>query len=90
MIDIVIDKGIPIPPIASKGGRRTGKRRLYPWADMEVGDSFAVPADGKMDARKKSMTLLTIAHSPVSTLARRNWRFTARSFDDHVRIWRIE
>jgi hypothetical protein len=36
---IEIDKGIPMPP-GNNPGR--GRKRIYPWQGMEVGDSFFV------------------------------------------------
>jgi hypothetical protein len=36
---ITIDKGVPIP----SAGRGSGAPRMYPWHEMEPGDSFFVP-----------------------------------------------
>lgn len=35
---IEIDKGVPLPPRS-----RANVRRIYPWREMEIGDSFFVP-----------------------------------------------
>ena len=40
MIKFPIDKGVPLP---SK--KITGPKALYPWDDLEVGDSFFVPGE---------------------------------------------
>src|SRR5689334_11129034 len=42
-----IEKGVPIPPSrGGSSGRIAGKKPpRYPFADMEVGDSFAAPRD---------------------------------------------
>lgn len=36
-----VEKGVPIPaPVG------VGRPRLYPWDEMQVGDSFAIPLNG--------------------------------------------
>ena len=88
MTDIVIDKGVPVPPALPLEVGARGS--LYPWADMEVGDSFAVPAKDEQDAKVGATQLMLLAHHPTRPRYREHWKFTARSFDDHARIWRIE
>lgn len=67
-----IDKGVPIPPSSHGKGRL-----IYPWDEMEVGDSF-VPR-GKTGAC--SLVLSANAQRPGKT-------FLARRTDGVSRIWR--
>jgi hypothetical protein len=69
-----IEKGIPVPEYAGRGGR-TNK---YPWEDMEVGDSFFVPAEGKK--------------SPPRWHHRkeRGERYHVRRMEGGWRVWRLE
>ena len=68
--EIKIEKGVPIPP--RDRGHRSSK---YPWATMEIGDSFFVPK-AKMG-------------SSASIAGKRYQRkFTTRPEGDGTRIWR--
>ena len=51
MMAIKIEKGIPVPPQTS------GRKRIYPFHEMEVGDSFsvAVDADQNIEHRRKGI-----------------------------------
>ena len=70
---IEIEKGIPLPT-------RGAVRRKYPWAEMEVGDSFAA---------KFSSAGSAYATAKTGGL-RNNMKFTARRIEgDEYRIWRI-
>ncbi|MBE2190552.1 MAG: hypothetical protein IAE63_00045 [Alphaproteobacteria bacterium] len=74
---INIDKEIPIPVFPKKRG---GKPPVYPFNEMEVGDSFRVP-DDKEDS--------------VRVAARRINRKTQKEFralytEDEIRIWRVK
>lgn len=76
MLDI--EKNVPVPPGAGRVGR-------YPWAEMEVGDSFFVQAiHGK---RAQS----TIGTAGLSWAARNHpdRKFTVRKVDGGYRCWRI-
>ena len=77
MSEFKIEKGVPLPDQSSRGGRR-GK---YPWAELEVGDSFFVP--GKT-ARQLG---------GANTGGRRAFpdrRFVSRTVEGGTRIWRVE
>lgn len=81
----MIEKGIPIPrkkvpgsPPDPRGKYAT--RQYYPWNEMEVGDSFLVTN------RKAS----TLSASMTSATRRTGFKFTARTLEKGVRIWRIE
>lgn len=70
-----IEKGIPLSDpraLANKG------RSKYPWAQMEVGDSF--------HARVSSNSLrTTAAHFARKT----GWKFVVRKDGEGARAWRI-
>lgn len=80
-----IDKDIPVAP------RNATKPATYPFAQMEVGDSFAAPRDlglyGKIDKRQN------IIGASARGYARRHnpsAQFTVRLIDENtVRCWRI-
>jgi hypothetical protein len=72
-----IDKGIPIPDEVWE--RR--KPRIYPWLEMEVGDSFIIETPFYKSART----------SAWYASRRYGVKFRARRVDnDQYRIWRIE
>ena len=68
-----IDKGIPIPPPASR------RRCKYPFAVMKVGDSFFVPG-GKRSTIRSAVHTRRKAHP--------NERWVVRTKDNGVRVWR--
>jgi hypothetical protein len=93
---ITIDKGIPVPEISARKGMPK-----YPIEDMEVEDSFFVPAEAnqytgyevmveKVDQLKK-----TVYNSAVyfrkRTAKNRDWRFlVVTDYQNYgVRCWRI-
>lgn len=51
----------------------------YPWSQMEIGDSFLIPG------KKVSLVSSTMA----SAGRRLNKKFTARTVEGGVRVWRI-
>lgn len=72
---IVIEKTIPLPSLDSSG---SGAKAIYPYAKMDVGDSF----------------LATCKHNPISIAKRwgssRGIDFTSRKEDGGWRIWRTK
>jgi hypothetical protein len=75
--EVVIEIEKDVPCVAS--GRR-GPVNIYPWEDMEVGDSFVVPFD---QARK--------VRSAMYLQNRRGEKFFVSAREgDNVRIWRRE
>ena len=70
-----IEKGIPAP---EKYG--VGRPSRYPFADMEVGDSFFVP-----DAPANRL-----ACAATWATKRYNRRFITRVVEHGVRVWRVE
>ena len=70
---IKIDKGIPIPV-------SWHERSPYPWAEMKVGDSFAVPKGNR-----------SINSSAAYAGRKLNRKFICRTVDEEtVRVWRIK
>lgn len=68
-----IDKGFPIP-----GPNAKGNNAKYPWAEMEVGDSFV------MDRPQVHASKAAVGYA-----RRHGWKFATRKIDDnHTRVWR--
>jgi hypothetical protein len=65
---------VPIPDQSVKRGRGP----IYPWKTMEIGDSFFIEG-------KTSTYGATLAHQRKHT----GHRYTCRTVDGGVRIWRI-
>ena len=82
MSEFKIEKGIPLAP-----KRRPSKSTKYPWAEMEVGDSFFVPAEANVTRRALSDRVQRSAAYAKKTLGR---KFKLRSDETGVRIWRTE
>jgi hypothetical protein len=79
-MNITIENNIPIPP---KG---RGRKRIYPFEKMSIGDSFYVPA-------KKANAVRYCAHFYRSR--NKDFHFTTRSEKGAdggygVRVWRIK
>jgi hypothetical protein len=68
---IQVDKDIPVPT------RRS--RTLYPYEEMEVGDSFFL----------EDMPLQQVCNSNLRAAKRSGKKFSARTEDGGVRVWRI-
>lgn len=93
----LIEKGVPIPP--SRGGspgRIPGKKPpMYPFGDMEVGDSFAAPRDmgvapapSYADRRQTAIAAHAYRWSRDHTPG---MDFTTRLVDGStVRCWRVK
>lgn len=74
MSDFKIEKGVPVPP--SRGGRRT----VYPWRDMEVGDSALIPGG---DQARIGASVRTFGLSAGR-------KFVTRKVEGGVRVWRVK
>jgi hypothetical protein len=70
---IIVEKRMKVPPPNRKGATK------YPWAQMEVGDSFFAP--GK--------TTTTLHQAARNFAIKTGWRFTCRKEEGGARIWRI-
>lgn len=73
----IIEKGIPLP------NPRAPKKMMYPFREMEVGDSFALPSKKEGNCR-----------NAANLFCRRNrptWKFSVNKIDEkEYRCWRIE
>jgi len=83
-------ENVPLPAKKCKGGRQ---KDIYPWEDMEIGNSFHVAKTAKLENPSKKM------NSSVSSANKRfagERRFSVRSVDETdskgvgVRVFRIE
>lgn len=79
---IKIDKGVPFPPGASRG-----PIPKYPWGEMAVGDSFAVPLDDRTPMTHPTRRAAGLWAS------RHGVRFATRTVTENgervVRVWRV-
>ena len=69
-----IEKNVPLPKIRGTGGSEP----RYPWPDMEVHDSIFVTGN---------KAIATTAHSYGK---RHNMKFSCRTVDGGVRVWRVK
>ena len=76
---IAIETDVPIPK---------GRSAQYPFHEMKIGDSFYLSA--KPDEIKKVATRLRSASSNYRKKNDPNIKFRVKTFDDGVRIWRVE
>lgn len=79
-----IEKAVPIPPVVRS---RPNVAPTYPFAEMQINDSFAVRHIEGEEATRKTLGKVRSA----AGIAAKNLgvRFTIRSMGDHVRVWRI-
>jgi hypothetical protein len=77
-----IESGIPIPKIAGRGRSATTS---FPFADLDIGDSFLIPCDvtDKKAVESWRRKVLT---------ARKHWKGLATRtavMSDGLRVWRV-
>ena len=75
-----IDKGITMP--------RPPRGHLYPWHDMEPGDSFLLPCEPAERERVGNR-----ARNAGASFAKKrglDWKFSIRSVEGGMRIWRVK
>jgi len=84
MIEFKIEKGIPL------AAETRGRKRKYPWPEMEVGDSIFVAGQSSHDKGGKRSAYTSAQHYA----RRRDLKFAVRTVTedgvDGVRIWRVE
>lgn len=89
MSEYEIEKGVPMP-VGPHGKER--KWDQYPWAKMEVGDSFFVPTPEAKDPVKAQSRLLGSLNNSGRAWRKKtgheNWRFLGRRVEGGVRVWR--
>ncbi len=88
MATYAIEKSIPVP------AKRPGRPRVYeyPFAGMEVGDSFSAPRDMGQTKNGQDKRQNTIGSCARGYTKRRNptAKFTVRVVDENtVRCWRV-
>lgn len=72
-----VEKNIPIPARTKTGGRKP----LYPWGKMEVGDSFAFPKTTK----KTTASSLAYRQGKMN-----HKKFAIRVMAEGIRCWRTD
>lgn len=73
----VIEKGVAMPP------RTGGRKQSLPFADMQVGDSFALPK-----SHKQATAVSGLAASWART-QKLPYKFAQRTIGDTIRLWRV-
>ncbi len=79
MMAVQIEKNVPLP------GSGAGRPSKYPFADMEVGDSFLVaegPSSGHLGYNARN--------AAKNFGVRHGMKFSVKQTEGGVRIWRIE
>lgn len=75
-----MEKDIPIPESAN------GRKNLYPFSSMDVGDSFAVP----FEAVEKSKIRSRVTASCTSYAKAAGVKFSTRVIGNLLRVWRVK
>jgi hypothetical protein len=70
-----IESGIPIPSIPNNGAHQN-----YPWSDLKIGDSFFV-SEVSASGPLRAASVASKIYAPK--------KFTARTVNGGVRIWRV-
>lgn len=78
-----IQKGVPIPPKYKRVGR--AERAVYPFSDMEKGDSFVV----RCSARDYDRIRANVATAANQYSNGHSGKFTTRRVKGGVGCWRI-
>lgn len=76
MDDIEIESDVPL-----MASHKNGRPASYPWREMQVGDSILIPAER---THPKHASKRAYAASK-----RTGYKFTCRTQEDGVRVWRI-
>lgn len=83
---IKIEANIPIPPrgpLVSKG-----RPALYPFADMQIGDSFMVPIKAS-DPQKQKRLAMRVTNAAYANARLHGKKYATRVMDGGVRVWRV-
>jgi hypothetical protein len=85
---VTIDIGVPLPARRSP----TRERTRWPWHDIDIGDSFLIPFPLACDRglRRRMQQGVAAAVSQVNHAKRSTKRWTQRTVDDGIRVWRVE
>lgn len=80
-----IDKGLPMPKISK------GRPRIYPFSEMEVGDSFAVPITDNLSlGNNKNSSLLRSAATAYTRKYGDKFSVLLDRPNKVARCWRVE
>lgn len=81
-----IEKDVPLP------GPYVGAPRKYPFPDMEVGDSFAVPLEGESSSRGMDTAADKLRCAALNHGRRYGGKFVVRTVREEnvARCWRVE
>jgi len=82
MEDIKIESGVAMPKF------RHSTARKYPFKDMNVGDSFFIPADNKKDMLRMSGSV-SACWAAFKKNHKKDWVFRTNKVDGGIRVWRI-
>ena len=82
--DFKIEKNIPVPEKNRIGRKR--KPHKYPYANMEVGDSFLVPFEEGKDHTKLYVSMWGGANHFGKNFG---GKFLVRKVEDGIRVWRM-
>lgn len=87
MQNFKIEKSVKMPSIGATKQRSV----IYPFADMEVGDSFFVPVKNSSDIRESRRVYASIRYD-ASIYRKRNFRnfsVSVRTVEGGYRVWRV-
>jgi len=80
MTELQIENGIPIPTLNTRG-----RKGIYPFKKMEIGQSFFVESNGNiLTTRSRVCAAIGRAQKLLG------WRFTYKSNSEGVRVWRTK
>jgi hypothetical protein len=82
MTKLKIEKGIPLPPTTM------GRARIYPFKEMEIGDSFFVPLNGR-DRHRVQTSIIGSCRLARLTPKRFCTRYIKEP-EEGYRCWRFE
>lgn len=84
-MQITIDKDVPIPT----GGK--GRPSEYPFDQMEVGDSFAIPLTGEHNKSGQDLSASRLTSAARHRAVRLGFKFTVRTDKEAgvARAWRV-
>ena len=85
-MNIEINKDLPPPPPTE------GRPFKYPFPNMAVGDSFAVPLGHENNAKGESMAAVRLRSSAIRYARTHGGKFTVRTDREagEARCWRVE
>ena len=82
-MDIKVEKNVPLP------ARRGSKNHKYPWEEMEIGDSFSVPIDG----RGPQMVAASVGRAAQVAKIKYQHRYSVLTVEENgakiIRVWRV-